>query len=691
MHPSPTHPLAKMPALRLLLPFMAGIVVQWYLPLPFSFLLIGGIILLVAALLYQILPLTTKYRFTFLNGCILSMLVGTIGASALYHSDIRNNARWFGAKQNEGQALLLKLQEPLTEKPASWKAIASVEQIFREKAPQRGTGKLIIYFKKDSLPAGLGYGSRLVLTKSLQRIKHSGNPGSFDYSRYMLFQGVTHQVYLTPDDYRVLPQRETNTLKEFLYRSRRAIIGVLQTHIKGEQEQGLAEALLIGYKDDLDKTLLLAYANTGVVHVIAISGLHVGLIYWLLLGLSRPLKRTGLLWVRLLTLLTGLWGFGLLAGAGASVMRSVVMFSFLAGAEVLGRRTSVFNTLTLSALLLLCYNPFWLWDVGFQLSYAAVGSILLFYRPISSWVVFPNKAVDYLWKLNAVTLAAQVFTTPISLYHFHQFPNLFVLTNLLAVPLSSMILLGEILLCGLALVPSVASALGGILSGMISYLNSYIEQMDAVSFAVWNGISINVEQTILLSGAIAAAALWWLQGKKGAIPFAFGCLALFLVLRTYSFLQAEQQQKLIVYQVPKHRAIDVIEGRQYRFIGDAIVQQDVILRNYHVQPSRILHRITPVDERKPIHSFRWNNRQVLILDTTLRFTVDSVQRPVDLLILSGNPKVYMNTLVRSFRLRQVVADASVPRWKALLWKRDCAALRIPFHDVADKGAFVMSL
>jgi competence protein ComEC len=96
-------------------------------------------------------------------------------------------------------------------------------------------------------------------------------------------------------------------------------------------------------------------------------------------------------------------------------------------------------------------------------------------------------------------------------------------------------------------------------------------------------------------------------------------------------------------------------------------------------------------ESKPIHSFQWQGRQVLILDTALRFKVDPVPRPVDLLILSGNPKVYMHKLARSFRLRQVVVDASVPRWKALLWQRDCDSLRIPFHDVADKGAFVMSL
>jgi competence protein ComEC len=691
MHHRPAHPFTKTPALRLLLPFMTGVLVQWYQPFSLSVLITGGLLLLFIALLYQALPLTRKYQFAAANGILIGLLMAFIGAGVLHNSDIRNHKDWFGHHLSGRQALLLTLEEPLVEKPASWKAIASVKEVYHNGEAQPAEGKLIIYFKKDSLPQGLGYGTRLVVAKPVQSIKHSGNPGAFDYSRYSLFQGITHQVYLVPTDYRVLPQKEVRVLKPFLFNSRRAVLDVLQTYISGDKERGLAQALLIGYKDDLDKSLLRSYSNTGVVHVIAISGLHVGLIYWLLLGLTRPLKRKGLLWMRLLVLLAGLWGFGLLAGAGASVMRSVVMFSFLAAADVLDRRASVYNTLALSALLLLCYQPFWLWDIGFQLSYAAVFSILVFYRPISGLIYFPNKAMAALWKMNAVTLSAQVFTTPLVLYHFHQFPNLFVLTNLLAVPLSSLILLGELLLCALAFLPSVANLLGQLLTGMIRYMNTYVEQMDGVSFAVWSGISLSAVQTIMLTACTAAVSVYLLHEKKRALPLAFGCAACFLLLRSYSFVQANRQQKLIVYQVPKHRAIDIMEGRHYYFLGDATVQQDLQLRNYHLQPSRILHRVEEVAVPKDLHSFRWQGKQVLIIDTTLRLKRDIIARPIDLLILSGSPKLYMHTLVRTFQPKQVVADASVPRWKATLWKRDCDSLRIPFHDVSDKGAFVMTL
>ena len=158
---------------------------------------------------------------------------------------------------------------------------------------------------------------------------------------------------------------------------------------------GLAEALLIGYKDDLDKTLVQSYSNTGVVHVIAISGLHLGLIYWLLLMLFKPLQKRKLKWLRPVFILTGLWLFSLLAGAQPSVLRSAVMFTCIVLGDSFARKSSIYNTLALSALLLLCINPYWLWDVGFQLSYAAVLSIVIFMQPIYNWFYIKNKVLGF--------------------------------------------------------------------------------------------------------------------------------------------------------------------------------------------------------------------------------------------------------------------------------------------------------
>jgi competence protein ComEC len=469
------------------------------------------------------------------------------------------------------------------------------------------------------------------------------------------------------------------------------VIKILRQFITGSKEQGFAEALLIGYKDDLDKNLVQAYSNTGVVHIIAISGLHLGLIYGLLLLLTKPLKRVRkLLWLRLVLLIGSLWLFSILAGGGPSVLRSALMFSLIALGEVALRKTVILNTLAFSAFVLLCINPFWLWDVGFQLSYAAVLSIVLFFQPIYRWFQFDNKAVDFVWKLTAVTIAAQILTLPISIYHFHQMPLLFLVTNFIAVPLSSVILFGEILLCALFFLPAVSTIIGKVLHSLIAFLNSYIEGLNSLPFATWNFLSVSLVQTVLLLVFALAFCYWLLEKQRRFAWLAFASFGLFMLLRGASFYAAFNQKQLIVYNVPKHPAIDIIDGRRYYFVGDSLLLSDGFERNFHLQPSRILHRISPQQNDVGVKQFALAGKQVLILNEALPFAAAEPKQTIDVLVLSGNPKLYISRLLHSFSIRQVVIDGSVPSWKAALWKKDCDSLHVSCYNVSEDGAFVMN-
>jgi competence protein ComEC len=581
----------------------------------------------------------------------------------------------------------------LVEKAASYKALGRVEFISVNDSCKKASGQIILYFKKDSSGNRLHYGSQIIFRKPLQEIKNAGNPGSFDYKRYSLFQGITHQVYLSAGDFEVLPTENKNLFTAFIFNCRQWVITTLRQTIHGEKEQGLAEALLIGYKDDLDKNLVQSYSNTGVVHVIAISGLHLGLIYWLLLMLTKPLKKIKKFsWPRLLIVVSSLWLFSILAGGQPSVLRSAVMFTCIALGEVIYRKTSIYNTLTLSAFVLLCINPFWLWDVGFQLSYAAVLSIIVFFRPVYNWFYFANKAVDFLWKLNAVTIAAQLLTLPISVYHFHQIPTLFLLTNVVAVPLSSLILIGEIVLCVLFFIEPLADFLGNSLKWLIYFMNSYIERLDGVSFSTWNGLSLNIIQTTLLLIVVITFCYWLMEKKRIFLWLFTTSTLLFLSLHSASLVNSYQQKKLIVYNVPKHQAIDLIVANTYTFIGDSSILLDAFIRNFHIQPSRILHNVTSFQAIfSNTKDFDFSSIHISIVDTTIRFLPQQQKRKIDLLILSKNPKLYIGTLIKSFSISQIVIDGSVPAWKAALWKRDCDSLHIPCYDVSQNGAFVMNL
>ena len=681
----------KAPFVRLLTALASGAVLQWYLQGSLSMLLILPGLSLLLLFGHSFLSIQRRYRLRVLNGCCVFLLLATTGSLLVHFHNVRNNKRWFGHAYHPDKKVLVSIEEPLVEKAASYKAIATVQALHEKNAGHKAEGKILLYFKKDSLKPALQYGSQLLFAQALQPIKNAGNPGSFDYQTYSLFQGITHQVYLTKSDYVVLPATNKDGLKSFLFQSRAWVVGTLQQFIPGEKEQGLAEALLIGYKDDLDKNLVQAYSNTGVVHIIAISGLHLGLIYWLLLLLTKPLKRNkNLVWVRLLLIVSSLWLFSILAGGGPSVLRSALMFTLIALGEVALRKTNIFNTLAFSAFVLLCINPFWLWDVGFQLSYAAVLSIVLFFQPVYHWLQFHNKAVDFLWKLTAVTLAAQILTLPISIYHFHQMPLLFLLTNFVAVPLSSLVLLGEILLCAFFFLPLVPNLLGAALQVMIRFMNSYIEGVDSLPFSTWNALSINIVQTMLLLLLALAFCYWLMEKQRHYAWLAFGSLAVFMLLRGVSFFTAYQQKKLVVYNVPKHPAIDIINGRSYAFLGDAALLQDGFERNFHLQPSRILHRISLEKTAAGPNYFTLGGKHVLLLDEALPFASAQPKRTMDLLVLSKNPKLYIPKLLSCFALKQVVIDGSVPPWKAALWKKDCDSLKIPCYDVSEKGAFVLN-
>ena len=686
----------KAPFIRLLVSFIAGIIIEWNFQIAVSvwWSLLGGCV--AASIFFFYIPLSNRYKLGFFNGLSLLISFISIGGLLAWHNDVRNSENWAGRCYKETDYLIVTLDETPVEKTKLFKANASITHLIKNENLIPAHGKIIVYFKKDSLLPVLAYGSQLIFKNPLQQIKNSCNPGGFDYKRYSLFQGITDQVYLKPGDFVTLTITNKKWLHSFLDLTREIVLNIIRTNVKGDKEQGLAEALLIGYKDDLDKTLVQSYTNTGVVHIIAISGLHLGLIYWLLLLMLKPLqKRKYTKWLRPIIIVAGLWLFSLLAGAQPSILRSAVTFTCIVLGENLSKKTSIYNTLALSAFMLLCWNPYWLWDVGFQLSYSAVLSIIIFMQPIYNLLYIKNKLLDFFWKLNAVTTAAQILTLPVSIYHFHQFPVHFLLTNFVAVPLSSIILLGEIFLCIISFIPAVAMLAGKALYWLIWLMNSYIEKIESLPFSLWDGLQINIAQAIFLFIFIAGLSYWLFGKRKTGLHLGLIGLVCFFTLRSISFWQADKQQKIIVYNIPQHRAIDFINGRSYFFSGDTDLIKNDFSRNFHLKPSRILERVGSASSLNNLVTddryVSFGTKNILFVDSTISLASSDTKYPLDLLIVSKNPKLYISRLNSSFIIKQIVFDGSVPAGKMKYWKKDCDSLHIPYYDVSEKGAFVMNL
>lgn len=683
----------SVPFIRLLIPLTAGILVAHYTRVTLQSVFTASVIVIAILFITMFLPAAKKYTLRWLNGLSFNLLMFCLGILLSYCHDSKHDPSWIGYPIHSNGPTLVTLQEPLTEKTNSYKALAKAEAVLVNGEWVMVKGNVLVYFKKDSIHPSLQYGSQLIIQKSLQPITNSGNPGGFDYKQYCAFQGIHYQVYLQQKDYRPSDKFQRNAFTQALINTRNHVLSILRKYIQGEKETGVAEALLIGYRDDLDKDLVRAYSNTGVVHIIAISGLHLGMIYGLLVWLLKPFsKMKGIRWIKPLLILAILWGFSLLSGAAASILRSAVMFSFIVIGDCLDRKSNIYNTLAASAFCLLVYNPYFLWDVGFQLSYTAILSILLFMKPIYKWFYFENKLLNTVWQLNAVTLSAQVLTLPVILFYFHQFPYLFLFSNFIVVPLSGFILYGELLLLIFSGIPYLNIYTGKVISFLLKQMNGIIERTDRLPYAVSDSIQVSLWQTILLYSAIAWLAWWLLQKKIPGLLIGISCMAAFVLLRCLNTLQQNSQHTMIVYNIPQHKAIDVIEGSRYRFLGDSL---SVSLRNFHLQPSRILHgvRITSSLKNTIItdHVVASRRKSVLVIDRSFQLSPQPKRIPVDIIILSGNPKIYFSQLAAVFDCQQYVFDSSNPLWKIRYWKKDADSLHLRHHSTPEQGAFEVAL
>jgi competence protein ComEC len=695
----------SVPFLRILIPFCIGIVLQRYLDFSITLVITIGATGFTLIFLPKFFPFLSRSVSSFLRGVGVNGLFLFIGLTITDLHNTHKKQSWFANNISDNSSLIVAVDEPLQLRANSYRTIASIAYTTNGKSAIKATGKLILYFQKDSSVLNLSPGSMICFNNTPVLIPINGNPGGFNYRDYAALQGITHQVYLTSADYQLLRERKQSWIRDILNTIRTHVLQALRNNIRSKEELGLAEALLIGYKDDLDKTLVQSYANTGVVHIIAISGLHLGLIYLLLVRLLKPLRRKETRLLIPIIIICSLWLFTLLAGGQPSVLRSAVMFTCIVLGETMQRKKSTYNTLALSAFLLLCYNPLWLWDLGFQLSYSAILSLLLFMKPIYHSLTFKNKIVDLAWQANAVTLAAQILTTPISILYFHQFPIYFLLTNFVAVPLSSLILLGEIALYCVSAIDSIAAPLGHCLVWLLHLMNSYVVYMGKLPFALWTNLQISNAQAVMMYGIIITSFLFSLRLRAMYLKLSLSFLFCFLIERTLSFKRALHQHLLIVYNVPKLYAISIIQSRTHQLIGDSMITHDSTGAARLIEPAKTLYRAN-TDLSKPVTqiqnvSFNIGSQRMLILTRSLLPTAKypgasqniTRQNPiaVDVVILAGRFKTSPRDLLQLVTPRAIVASSGFASLLAASWKEECKKLNIPFHSTTESGAFIMNV
>ena len=529
------HNWQSTPFLRLLIPFSMGIVSAYYLPIAASLLHNIAMCSIMVLLFFSFISITMKFKWMAISGVAIHTLLFVFGALICNQEDLRKQPDFIGYHYSKNDSIIAKIQEPLIQKKKTWKATANIVAVKHLGKWIDVRSALLVYIKNNHLAEQLTTGDTFEFTEPLQKISNNFNAGGFDFERYCAFQQIYYQLYL-PDTAKIFLKKNAPSPKSYLYKTRDKILGILKKAIPEKTEQSVAEALLIGYKEDLDKSLVKSYSNTGVVHIIAISGLHLTMIYSLLLRLLQPIgNKRWTNYLRSSIILIVLWGFSFITGGAAAILRSAVGFSFLLISKSLGYKNNTINAIAASAFFLLVYDPFLLWDIGFQLSYTAVLGIVLFSGYIERWFFFKNKLLRLVWQVNAVTLSAQVLTLPIVLFQFHQFPNLFLFTNFLVVPLSGIILYAELLVLLVSPVPILLKWSGQLSSFLISQMNNIIERTNRIPFALTKNIAINLPEAILLYILIASILVWLIYKNKKGFILSLAVLMLLVFFRSMLF------------------------------------------------------------------------------------------------------------------------------------------------------------
>ncbi len=409
--------------------------------------------------------------------------------------------------------------------------MARIECLVKNQTCYYQNEKVLVYFNNDGVSGQVTGSSWIITDKILQPIENFKSL-DFDYKKFCRLRHIYSQLYLKENEYSIVPYTGTKSALSVLDSLRKKILVVIKKYVPSKSENGLLEALMVGFTDDLDPVLLKSYADTGVIHIIAISGLHLALIcQFLQIILFQKGKNKSGRWIKLFVMISCLWGYSLLSGASPSVIRAAGMFSLSLFAKNIFRETTLYNILAASAFLLLCYDPFWIFDTGFQLSYAAVLSLGLFAKPIRDFLPLQNKMLNGLWNATSVSIAAQILTTPISIYYFNRFPTYFLVANLLAVPLSSLILAGGILLCVCYPIHPLAQYVGWILEILIKALNGFIDHLSGLPGAVVTNLRISFPGIILLYAVIFCSFHFVKRRDKWWLFAGLGIIAVFLFFR----------------------------------------------------------------------------------------------------------------------------------------------------------------
>lgn len=610
---------------------------------------------------------------------VLSFAIGNFSAVLHQHTnDVNHYSHSMPVSDNSVYMKVVLLER--------WKSTEKnnrfVAEIYRLDG-KTSTGKILVNFKKEPIGTDLKIGMKLAINAKVLPLQKPLNPDQFDYRSFLNNKSIYGQIFTAESSIAVFNSKQRNLYYySAIFRNR--VIENLKKSGFSEKELGVVHALILGQRQDLDPSVLQNYQYAGAIHILSVSGLHVGFVVLFLKFFLNFLPNSNRFRVfKVLAIILALWSFALVAGFTPSVVRSVTMFSFVAIGMYMKRKTYIFYTFYCSILLILLFQPSFLFDVGFQLSYMAL-FFILWLQPIFEEFWTPkNKISSHLWTVLTITFAAQLGTMPLSLYYFHQFPALFFVTNLLIMFLITVIMGVGLVLVLVAFWTVLPTAVVKVLEYLIRFLNYIVETIGSFEAFVFKDISFNFWMMAALYLAIFGLGWFIIQRNFRTTFMLVTSVLLFQISYLLFDYTSKNKNELIVFQARNTSLILESKGGEVTVFTNSddssALKIDRNIVSFNVANGLSIKTVQNMPEL-----LYYKNKKILILDST---SVHVEKLNPSIIIISQSPKVNFERVFKACRPEIVIADASNYKNVLARIRHTCLQQKIPFHAVAEKGFY----
>ncbi len=701
--------IKQVPFFKLLIPFTGGIITV--LSIGFTISQLNSVVILLSLFVLLIITFSFRYswKFRWAFGAMASVFLFGFG----FFLTLLNQQQSALVDGSEYNAIVKIIDVPEV-RLSSTRVHAQVSAI-REGSDWKALEEdVLLYFSaSDSAAQLIRFGDLMALQTVFASPPAARNPNQFNYAKYLARKGVYRTAFVNADSWiKVGSKKHWLLSTSFTLRSK--MLTLFRAVGMDGENLAVLSALTMGYKSLLDQETRRVFSASGAMHILAVSGLHVGILFSTLSAFLFFLGRVKHgKFFKAIILICFLWFFAVFTGLSPSVLRASLMFTLVIIGTSFSYKTNIYNTLSASAFVILVANPLLITEVGFQLSYIAVVSIVFFYPYIYKLVFIKNKWIDKIWVLISVSLAAQLGTFVLGLFYFNQFPNYFLLTNLYAIPLAFIVLYLTIGLVSLSFVPVIASALGAILNGALSLLNNLIRFTEGLPFSTSTGIYLSQTQTIVLILAILMFALL-INYRKLVFGYAMlGLFVLFFAERAYRFADDNNQKELVVFADSKKSIVGFRHGHNV-MLCSADTALNLVANNFSYTLNGYLNRLG-VSQNLPINPMlrpdtmvgsenslvnthknklgcwvQFNGKSILVPNDNSRYVFRSAsQFPVDILLISRNSSNSTFQLLDIVSPSLVIADETVPVWHLDSLRNELSRREVPLYIVKESGAFVL--